>query len=1081
MLIGKHAFMPDLVLSMILNNEKLVDGSDSTAIRYALVLGEAVGRLVDKKWDLAHVASLKDKVATYFEKNLLLGQRKAPCPKTVLSSFDLFFKQFLTAEMLPKSALRVRRKINAAISRNSCCEFSNRSLNQLRLIFHNCFAKNLSIAYLNNMKSTNEAIRADAASLFETFASKSSNGDDLLKLADVVLKAFTARSPSPETRALCFSILTSVPAVTPAILGKSISALIPLTAKETSETSLLACFAALAAHSEAYLAASDSSILTQLVTFITSGLTDAKSSNFIRRSILGLLNKTSFEALSMRLAEKSLLGVCEACIKCLDKVQAGGTALLVDTGAKRENPILVEGYLAFQFVVGFAVWEVKSGKAVGVAKLVENKKAIGTYLSTSKTFFLNENFYGKLLTSKDDQLAFFPCLSLILTTESLYAMLPSASRQEKSLVASAWAHLMMTPSVNHEIRKKFFIVSQISAEWGLEPLSKKASNAISIAAAAEASAWGDDVEAALIAITLLVGVFPEVVLNKAMPSILESLDNAVVKNITLVDIAVWKGEEGIAVCNPQGKLKVAAVVEEDDEWPKTAEEKWERELKKELQLQLQKHRQRQLENLFLQKLPPQPKLKKELKNCSWRKKGQTVNRSKRFDCGCWRVVEMGWDVATLRLMGVEISPVGISEDPFRPLRVRSCFDEAADGRQGRLRCIESLVTRSLLVHLPIDLLSAITHWTYSKHQRKIRTELIIFASEILISHCGLVHVLIELLNTLPRLHGAREGLLTLCVSMEDSAAGEEDEDAETLDESEKLLKTMLATDEVDISNELLDALLSSEPMRMQHMPMPAGAADRVAAARVWAAKYDADEEIAAEAGRVWEMWNAESSLDANGIQGVVDLICDPCGEICAAAGKNLSAALSTLNNHTIPVMKQLFVLYEVKNVVPMPEYDDFGIVIPESLDKKDEWPARSGIALALQSCASVMKSENILNILFDFLIKNEALGDREESVRLEMLEAGIAAVNTDTCKSLVNPLLKTFTEYPAQPAGSSKTHDLIRESAVILLGTVAQHVDASDKKIPEVVDRLVETLKTPSEVVQMAVSECLPPLVSHVW
>ncbi|KAI8829746.1 hypothetical protein BJ741DRAFT_669241 [Chytriomyces cf. hyalinus JEL632] len=100
MLIGKHGFMPNLVLSTILNNAKLVDGSDSTAIRYALVLGEAVGCLVDKKWDLAHVASLKDKVAKYFERNLIAGSAKSAVSKTVLSSFDLFFKQFLTAEML---------------------------------------------------------------------------------------------------------------------------------------------------------------------------------------------------------------------------------------------------------------------------------------------------------------------------------------------------------------------------------------------------------------------------------------------------------------------------------------------------------------------------------------------------------------------------------------------------------------------------------------------------------------------------------------------------------------------------------------------------------------------------------------------------------------------------------------------------------------------------------------------------------------------------------------------------------------------------------------------------------------------
>ncbi|KAI8829327.1 hypothetical protein BJ741DRAFT_388421 [Chytriomyces cf. hyalinus JEL632] len=393
MLIGKHGFMPNLVLSTILNNEKLVDGSDPTAIRYALVLGEAVGCLVYKKWDLVHVALLKDKIAKYFEKNLIAGSAKIAVSKTVLSSFDLFFKQFLTAEMLQNqlcaSAERLMLRSPEFILRifESIIKPVAFDLSQL---FREKFVDSL----LNNMKSTNEAIRSDAASLFETFASKSSNGGELLKVADVVLKAFTARSPSPETRALYFSILTSFPAVTPAISGKIIAALIPLTAKETSEPALLACFAVLAAHSEAYLATSDSSILTQLVTFIASGLTDAKSSNLIRKSILGLLNKTSFEALSTRLPEKSLLGVCEACIKCLDKVQAGGTALLVDTGAKKENPVLVEGYLAFQFVVGFAVWEENSGNAIGVAKLVENftescspRKTINSRFSSASVSF----------------------------------------------------------------------------------------------------------------------------------------------------------------------------------------------------------------------------------------------------------------------------------------------------------------------------------------------------------------------------------------------------------------------------------------------------------------------------------------------------------------------------------------------------------------------------------------------------------------------------------------------------------------------------------------------------------------------
>ena len=42
---------------------------------------------------------------------------------------------------------------------------------------------------------------------------------------------------------------------------------------------------------------------------------------------------------------------------------------------------------------------------------------------------------------------------------------------------------------------------------------------------------------------------------------------------------------------------------------------------------------------------------------------------------------------------------------------------------------------------------------------------------------------------------------------------------------------------------------------------------------------------------------------------------------------------------------------------------------------------------------------------------------------------------------------------------------------------MARHLDSSDDRIPQVVERLVEALNTPSELVQSAVADCLPPLV----
>ena len=146
------------------------------------------------------------------------------------------------------------------------------------------------------------------------------------------------------------------------------------------------------------------------------------------------------------------------------------------------------------------------------------------------------------------------------------------------------------------------------------------------------------------------------------------------------------------------------------------------------------------------------------------------------------------------------------------------------------------------------------------------------------------------------------------------------------------------------------------------------------------------------------------------------------------------------------------------------------------MEKQDDWPARSGIALALKECARVLSDKTLLKTVFSFLIDKEALGDRDERVRKLMLEAGVTIINSSG-KLLVNDLLEIFSNCLSKPSGKSKTHDWIRESVVILLGTVSQHLESSDDRIPDVVNRLIETLKTPSEVVQLAVADCLPALV----
>lgn len=151
------------------------------------------------------------------------------------------------------------------------------------------------------------------------------------------------------------------------------------------------------------------------------------------------------------------------------------------------------------------------------------------------------------------------------------------------------------------------------------------------------------------------------------------------------------------------------------------------------------------------------------------------------------------------------------------------------------------------------------------------------------------------------------------------------------------------------------------------------------------------------------------------------------------------------------------------------------MIIPASLDRVDPFPTRQAIGQTFELLAPHMQPVNVVDFVF-FLIKAEALGDRESGVRRAMLDAGAAAIDLHGEISL--PLLiAMFEDHLAQPSPATETGDHIKEAVVILFGRLARHLEPTDKRVNAVIDRLVEALKTPSEQVQTAVSECISPLV----
>ena len=108
-----------------------------------------------------------------------------------------------------------------------------------------------------------------------------------------------------------------------------------------------------------------------------------------------------------------------------------------------------------------------------------------------------------------------------------------------------------------------------------------------------------------------------------------------------------------------------------------------------------------------------------------------------------------------------------------------------------------------------------------------------------------------------------------------------------------------------------------------------------------------------------------------------------------------------------------------------------------------------------------------------------AVGDRNEAAQASALKASIAFIDIHG-KNHVAILLPILENRSAQISKSDNRQDIIRQSVVVLLGTLAKHIDKTDQKIPAIVATLINALWTPSQVVQEAVATCLAPLAAIV-
>ncbi|OWK60172.1 Translational activator GCN1 [Lonchura striata] len=256
--------------------------------------------------------------------------------------------------------------------------------------------------------------------------------------------------------------------------------------------------------------------------------------------------------------------------------------------------------------------------------------------------------------------------------------------------------------------------------------------------------------------------------------------------------------------------------------------------------------------------------------------------------------------------------------------------------------------------------------------------------------------------------------------------------------------------------------------------------------RLWVVKFDVEDEIQKLAERLWESMGLELQPDLCSLL-IKDVIYHE-EAVRQAGAEALSRAVAQYRKQAAEVMSKLTDIYQEKlywyhNSVhyyqmalerPPPVLDALGRVISES--PPDQWEARCGIALALNKLSEHLDSSQV-KPLFQFFVP-DALNDRSPEVRKCMLDAALSTLNTHG-KDNVNSLLPVFEEF-LRNAPNDASYDAVRQSVVILMGSLAKHLDKSDPKVKPIVGKLIAALSTPSQQVQESVASCLPPLVPAI-
>jgi len=240
---------------------------------------------------------------------------------------------------------------------------------------------------------------------------------------------------------------------------------------------------------------------------------------------------------------------------------------------------------------------------------------------------------------------------------------------------------------------------------------------------------------------------------------------------------------------------------------------------------------------------------------------------------------------------------------------------------------------------------------------------------------------------------------------------------------------------------------------------------------VWLACHDDVEENAELARTIWDDNDLELNPEVAALTMPYLESLDK--QLRRAAARSIGETVSNFPTIFHDTLKALRNEYEEKAKPRVPERDEYGM--PRKVDLRDPWEARDGIALTFKELTPSFKDEDLVDFL-QFMVYSGPLGDRNTTVRDEMVEAAISVI-TNKAQSRVEPLMELFENALEGSDRKSEIFDQVNEAVIILYGALGRHLKTGDKRVPKVVQRLLATLSTPSETVQYAVAQCLPPLI----